>query len=209
MVPYLRDLLAVDRLNWNEQTDALLTLILLAWAIHAINWGFCNGGLNPLLGNRPRELIGIPGIVCSHFLHTVDRDKMGRALSNSHIVGNTVAFGIMGWFITLQGMRLFYLVTIAVALASGIGVWLFGTSGYHVGASGVTFGYCGFLLIYGVTSGNTTAFLIALLVGLVHGKFISGILPGSPGVSWEGHLFGFIGGALTAFLVSSIQLGVL
>jgi Rhomboid family len=212
MVSYLRDFLATDYFDWNDQTETLFNLIVLTWCIHAVNWGFCGGGLIQVLGNRPREIAGLPGILCSHFLHGVWQDRDGRAKDhgNSHIVGNTIAFAVMGWFISLQGIKLFYIVTIAVAVASGLGVWLFGRGGLpHVGASGIIYGYCGFLLIYGVTAGNLNAFLMAVLTGLLYHRAIVGILPDDPGTSWEGHMFGFVGGALTAFLISSIQLGVM
>jgi membrane associated rhomboid family serine protease len=87
-------------------------------------------------------------------------------------------------------------------LVSGLGVWLFGASGVHVGASGLIFGYLGFLLLRGYFERNFPSILLSLIVGFLYGGAIWGVLPTQPGISWEGHLFGFIGGVLAARLLA-------
>lgn len=187
--------------NWHQQAVILRDIVCITWLIHIVNWLFCQGALNQLLGIYPRRIEGIPGIVVAHFLHGWGQDDGAKR----HLFENTFGFLVLGWFILLQGTEVFYTVTIAVAIASGIGTWIFGRAfPPHVGASGVTYGYLGFVLAYGITAGNALAFLLAVVVGLLYGRLIPGILPDSdqPYTSWEMHLFGFIGGMLTAFILS-------
>jgi Rhomboid family len=227
---FLRDLLAADTIDLKAQSEALVNLIAIAWSFHAINWAFAGGGLNQVLCIRPRQVIGLTGIIGAHFCHGVQKNASNEVINGSHIIGNTLAFAPLGWFISFQGITFFYIVTIAVALSSSVGTWLFGREGTsHVGASGVVYGYIGFLLIYGITSGQLSSFLIAVLVLLIYGRGITAILPVqvyrtipvfiiSPitlvfrrlliplRISWEMHLFGFLGGAFMALLLSDIKL---
>jgi membrane associated rhomboid family serine protease len=83
-------------------------------------------------------------------------------------------------------------------LVGGLGTWLIGSPGVHVGASGLIFGYLGFLLARGYFERNFPSILLAIVVGSLYGGAIWGVLPTQPGISWEGHLFGFIGGVLAA-----------
>jgi membrane associated rhomboid family serine protease len=185
--------------EWHGQMAILRDMVLVTWGVHAVNWLFCQGALNQLLGIYPRRLVGLPGIVLAHFLHGWGPDDRTKR----HLFENTFGFLVLGGFIVLQGTGVFYTVTAAVAIASGLGTWLFGRAfPPHVGASGVTYGYLGFVLAYGITAGSLLAFGLAILVGLLYGRLIPGILPDAdhPYTSWEMHLFGFVGGMLTAFL---------
>ena len=191
-----------DLLNFSAHARVLLGLTAIAWLVHALNF---NGWLNYIFGLRPRSLQGLLGIPCSPFLHS----------SRSHIAGNTQAFLLLGWFILTQGIHLFYVVTLATALSSGIGCWLFGRAkSIGVGASGVTYGYLGFLLMYGVTSGSLIALLLTVIVGVRDLWRITGdkynsaqILPDptKPRMGWNAHLYGFMGGVLIALLLSDMR----
>lgn len=199
--------LATDRSTFEEQARSVGDFILIIWAIHIVNWGFGRGGLNWVFGVRPRELTGIFGIFTAPFLHSVRRSS--DEPNNSHIVGNTLSLAVLGLFIALQGLHLFYVVTIASALASGLGTWLFGREGTnHVGVSGVIFGYRGFLIIYGLTSHNLLAFFLGVVSLILYGSRLVNILPADPRfrMSWEGHLFGFLGGMAIGYLISYIKL---
>lgn len=197
--------LATDNFNLEDQARAVGELILIAWAIHIVDWGFGRGAFGWAFGVRPRQVTGLFGIALAPFLHGVRR-KDGEP-DNSHIVGNTLAFAVLGLFIAVQGLRLFYVVSIVSALVGGLGTWLFGRENtYHVGASGVIYGYTGFLLVYGFISRNILALILGITTFILYGRYIVGILPTRPGISWEGHLFGFIGGVFAAYLISYVRL---
>ncbi|KAM3100684.1 rhomboid family intramembrane serine protease [Phormidesmis sp. 146-35] len=166
-------------------------LIGLMWLIEIADV-FVGGRLN-FFGIIPRTEIGLRGILFAPFLHN----------GFGHLISNTVPFITLGWFVMLRAVREFFTVSAIALLASGIGVWLFGSPGIHLGASGVVFGYFGFLLSRAYFERSALAIAISAAVGLLYGGLIWGVLPTRMGISWEGHLFGFIGGVLAANWLSS------
>jgi len=151
------------------------------------------GGALNSYGVRPHQLIGLRGIVFAPFLH----GGLG------HLIANTIPFLILGWFVMLQETRDFFVVTGITMLVSGLGTWLVGSSNsVHIGASGLIFGYLGFLLLRGYFERNFPSILLSLIVGFLYGGTIWGVLPIQYGVSWQMHLFGFIGGVIAARLLA-------
>lgn len=175
-----------------NQLRILAEFLIYAWSVGLINWLVCGGALNGF-GIRPRALFGLVGIFFSPFIHA-DWD---------HLLGNTVPFLILGWFIMLQGgITNFFVVTAFVALFSGFGIWLFGqpkTS--HIGASSVIFGYLGFLLLRSYVDRDSVAIMLTAIVGFIYGKTLWLVFPIRSGMSWEGHMFGLLGGVLSAYLI--------
>jgi membrane associated rhomboid family serine protease len=161
------------------------------WAIQFVNLLVFRQTLN-LYGIIPRQVIGLRGILFAPFLH----GGLG------HLIANTIPFVILGWFVMLQETSDFFAVTAITMVVSGLGVWLFGSSGVHVGASALIFGYLGFLLLRGYFERNFPSILLSLVVGFLYGGAIWGVLPTRPGISWEGHLFGFIGGVIAARILA-------
>ena len=167
--------------------------LLVIWLVSLFNILFLRNGLARLFGIRPRQLIGLLGIPCSPLLH---RDI-------GHLVANTVPFAVLGWLILLQeqlqGNGNFYAVTFTVLLISGLGTWLFGRDAVHIGASGLVFGYIGFLLVSVYAAGPTILTIgAAVLVLWIYGAQLWNVFPGADvkTMSWEGHLFGFMGGVV-------------
>lgn len=117
-----------------------------------------------------------------------------------HYVSNIFPLIVFSMLLLQHGIYRYFLVTFFVVLVGGGAVWLFGRNAVHVGASGVIFGYFGFLLLAGILSREVKLIGISFLVGSVYGGIIFGVLPLQPGVSWEGHLFGFLSGLLAAFM---------
>lgn len=143
-------------------------------------------------GIQPRRAAGLPGIVLAPFLH----DGLG------HLIVNSVPFIVLGGIVLLGGARMFWGVTIFVTLLGGLGVWLFaGSFSNHLGASGLIFGYLGFVLARGVFEKSLPWMLVACAVLVVYGGLLFGVLPSQAGVSWQGHLFGFLAGIGAARLM--------
>lgn len=161
-------------------------IVGLLWLIEIVDV-FLGGRLN-FYGIIPRTSIGLRGILFAPFLHA----------NFAHLISNTIPFVTLGWFVMLRETSDFFLVSTIVALASGIGVWIFGAPGVHLGASGVIFGYFGFLLSRAYFERSALAVALSLAVALLYGGLIWGVLPSHVGISWEGHLFGFVGGILAA-----------
>ncbi len=175
-------------------------LVVLMWVVEFANVLFFQRavsfyGASPGLGIYgiiPRHLIGLRGILFAPFLHA----------NFAHLIGNTVPFIALGWLIMLRETSDFFWVSLIAAVVSGSGTWIFGSSGVHIGASGVIFGYLGYLLARGYFERSMLAIAMSLFVGTLYGSLIWGILPTHIGISWEGHLFGFLGGVLAARLLT-------
>ena len=140
-------------------------------------------------GIEPRQADGLIGIAAAPFLH----------LGFGHLVANTVPFVLMGFAIAFKGALRVLAVTVIVALVSGAGTWLVApASTVHIGASGVVFGYATYLLSRGFFDRDVLELAIGLAVGLVWGSALLGGLLPQDGISWQGHLFGAIGGVVAA-----------
>jgi len=173
------------------QATILGGLVAVMWGLELIDLVIFQGALDSY-GILPRTIIGLRGILFAPFLHG----------GLPHLIANTIPFLTLGWFVMLQETSDFFIVTAITMVVSGLGVWLIGSPGVHIGASGLVFGYLGFLLLRGYFQRNIPSILLSLLVGFLYGGAIWGVLPTVPGVSWEGHLFGFIGGIIAARLLS-------
>ncbi len=144
-------------------------------------------------GIEPREVDGLDGLAFAPFLHG----------SWGHLIGNTVPFIVLGGLIALSGLARLAWVTAIVAAVGGLGVWLFAQSNsLHIGASGVVFGYAGYLVARGLFTRSLLHLAVGALVAVVWGTtLLSGLVP-HDGISWQGHLFGGIGGLLAARVLS-------
>ncbi len=161
----------------------LFTLLGLMWTLEILD-------LLPFVdldrfGIRPRSASGLIGIVCAPLLHA----------GFGHLLANSLPFLILGGFVLLGGVRVFWRVTLFVVLISGLGVWLSATTfSNHLGASGLIFGYLGFLLARGFFEKSWPWTLAGCALLFVYGGMLFGVLPLQSGVSWQGHLFGFLAG---------------
>lgn len=163
------------------------TTVTSVWAAFTAN--LVASGALTRFGVRPRTIDGLWGIPIAPFLHA----------NVAHLVSNTVPLLVLGWLVLLRDARHFIPVTLLAMLGSGLCAWLLGAPGsVHIGASGVVFGYFGFLMLAGWFARSLGSIAISLLVTVLWGGLVFGVLPGQPGISWQGHLGGFIGGVLAA-----------
>lgn len=173
-----------------RRAAALVAFVALLWAIQIINW-ITGYGLNPTFGLIPRYLGGLDGVIAMPLLHG----------SYAHLMANTPPLLVMGGLLVATTTRALLAVNAVVIGFGGGLVWLFGGSAIHIGASGLVFGWFGFLVTRGLVDRSPTTLGAALVVGVLYGSILWGVLPGQPGVSWEAHLFGVIAGAAAAVLV--------
>lgn len=190
--PKFRNRLIRVSSNYKTQLVILGGFILLIWLLEIIDWLFLDGSLDRL-GVKPRSFTGLRGILLMPFLHK----------GFGHLLANTVPFLVLGALVMMNGIDRFFFVTGLEMVVAGIGVWLFGSAGsVHIGASGIIFGYFGFLLTSAYFERSLRAIIIAFAVLVFYGGILWGLLPFWIGVSWLGHLFGFVGGVLAAYLLS-------
>ena len=144
-------------------------------------------------GIEPRETDGLIGIVAAPFLHA----------GFGHLMSNTVPFVVMGAVIALSGAARVLAVSAIVALVSGAGTWLVAPEHTnHIGASGVVFGFATYLMARGVFNRSLLELAVGVLVAAVFGTALLAGLAPQPGISWQGHLFGAIGGVVAARLLA-------
>ena len=167
----------------------LFGLLAVMWMIEGLDW------LLPFFdpdqyGIRPRSTQGLLGILAAPFLHG----------DFAHLAANSLPFLILGGLVMLGERGVFWSVTIFVIVVGGFAVWLIAPAHtVHIGASGLIFGYLGFLLSRGFFERSPTWILVALGLLLLYGGMIFGVLPGQRGVSWQSHLFGFVAGIIAAW----------
>jgi membrane associated rhomboid family serine protease len=143
-------------------------------------------------GLVPRTFRGLTGIVTMPFLHG----------DFKHLLGNTVPLAVT--MMLLAGSRANSgAIVVIITLLGGIGLWLFGRTALHIGASGLVFGLIAFHVCAGIFEKRLQSVVLSVVVGLLYASTIlQGIVPFQRGVSWEGHLIGAIAGALVALIVS-------
>ncbi len=170
-----------------SQVTVLSSALGVAWVTFVGT--LLSGGALLAYGIVPRTVLGLRGILFAPFLHA----------NLNHLVANTIPFVLLGWLVMLRDSRHFGRVTVAAMLGSGLLSWTLGAPGsIHIGASGVIFGYLGFLMVSGWYARTFASVALSVGVTLAWGSLVFGVLPTVPGVSWQGHLGGFIGGVLAA-----------
>ncbi|WP_121002805.1 rhomboid family intramembrane serine protease [Saccharothrix australiensis] len=150
------------------------------------------GGRLDASGVRPRDFTEWDNLLWAPVLH----------LGWDHVTGNAVPLLVLGFLASSGGVKQFLQVTAVIWLTNGLGVWVFGSPGSHIGASGLVFGFLVFLLLRGLFARSAAQVLVAVVVFALYGALLLGVLPGQPGISWESHLFGALGGALAAWGVA-------
>jgi membrane associated rhomboid family serine protease len=179
--------------EFKSQVTILGGFVALFWLIEILDLAVF-GGMLETFGIVPHSLIGLRGIIFAPFLH----GSMG------HLLANTLPFVILGWLVMVQETSDFWIVTFLSAVIGGLGVWFLGIPGtLHVGSSILIFGYLGFLMLRGYFQRNLPSIALSLLVIFLYGGLVWGVLPGAQGISWQGHLFGFIGGGVAAKLIAT------
>lgn len=144
-------------------------------------------------GILARSLDGLDGIVWAPVLHD----------GWSHLFANTVPVLVFAFLAMAGGIGQWAVVTATIWVVGGLGVWLTAPEDVvTVGASGLAFGWLLFLLVRGLFNRSVGQLLVAVVLLFVWGGMLWGILPGQPSVSWQGHLFGALGGVLAAWIVS-------
>lgn len=193
MPPHPSDQKSAARALWAEikaQARILGGFVGVLWAIHIVN--AILGGALVGLGIWPRTLRGLVGILFAPFLHG----------SFAHLSANTVPLVVLGGLVMSRRRRDLLFVSVVAGLVGGLGTWLIApAASVHVGASILIFGYLGFLLLRGVFDRKLWSILGSIAVFFLYGGALWGVLPGQIGISWQGHLFGLLGGVLAAWLM--------
>ncbi|MDF1739550.1 MAG: rhomboid family intramembrane serine protease [Verrucomicrobiales bacterium] len=174
-------------LAMKDNLALLVGAVVIAWGLQIadlVTFSFLDN-----FGIKPRTLSGLFGILAAPFLHG----------GFGHLLSNTLPFLMLGGIVLIGGRKLFVAISLFIIAIGGGALWTVGPAGTnHIGASLLIFGYLGFLLARGVVEKSTFWIVVSVVVLVLYGGMLAGVLPGQEGISWQGHLFGFISGVLGA-----------
>lgn len=174
------------------QTNLHLVAALIAclFIIHFINVIFLKRKLFRL-GLLPRHFRGLPGIILSPFLHG----------NFNHVFFNSIPLFALMNLVLLDGKEIFFIASVSITLLSGTLVWCFGRTAIHIGASGLILGYWSYCLMGIADKGFATGIILGVVCLYHFGTLLMDLFPSDKGTSWEGHLFGFVAGIATYYLL--------
>ncbi|MFB4305346.1 rhomboid family intramembrane serine protease [Actinomadura sp. GTD37] len=173
---------------------ALSSLVLVGsvtavmWVLEALDYT-TNGWLDRF-GIQPRDVDDLPDIFTAPFMHA----------GFGHLMANTLPFLILGFIAAARGIGKFLVASLIIIVVGGLGVW-FLSSANTLGSSILIFGFFGYLVGRGIFERRLLDIGIAVAVVAVYGTMILGVIPGDPGISWQGHLFGLLGGVLASWFL--------
>ncbi len=167
-------------------------LLVVLWVVQLLDAAL--PGSFAVFGIRSWDVGGLTGIVLAPLLHA----------GWGHLIANSLPLLVLGCLVAGEGARRFWAVTGVVTVVSGLGTWLVNAPGtLTVGASGLVFGYFGYIVARVFTPGRVShrisfAVVAVVVIGLYGGSMLAGVIGVRDGISWQAHLFGALGGALAA-----------
>ncbi|HEY3138270.1 MAG TPA: rhomboid family intramembrane serine protease [Blastocatellia bacterium] len=170
--------------NFRLAAKLSLGFVAVLWLIPLLGWGL----ELERFGVRPREWIGLPGILVAPLLHA----------GFIHLIANTLPLLVLGTTMLHLYPTAAFRVLPAIYIGPGIAVWLFARAGNHVGASGLVYGMVSYVFVAGLIRRDRRAIAASLLVAFMYGASVWGVLPIRNGMSWETHLAAALIGALMA-----------
>ena len=164
-----------------------LLFVLILWVVKL--YEVVNNTNLYMYGLYPRKVSGLIGIVTGPLLHA----------DFPHLISNTLPLLVLGPIIFYSYRTIAFQVFFWVYLMTGVWVWAAGRDSYHIGASGIIYGFITFLFFSGIFRKDTRLMALSLFVTFLYGGAIWGILPFQKGISWESHLLGSLAGIITAY----------
>jgi membrane associated rhomboid family serine protease len=184
----------IDQHHKSSLAPAILWPLLIVFSIWIVYWIEIRFRFNfTSFGVYPRQVRGLFGIFASPFIHS----------GIDHLYKNSIPLLVL-----LASLFYFYKdiawkALLFGLLSSGLLTWIIARPSFHIGASGVVYFLASFLFFKGIHSRNYRLVALALIVVFLYGSLVWGTMPGEPGISWEGHLSGFISGLLLSFFLKS------
>ncbi|WP_327113216.1 rhomboid family intramembrane serine protease [Nocardia sp. NBC_01730] len=183
--------LAAVKQLWLRAVVVIIGFVGLLYGIEGVDT-FADHRLDRA-GIEPRRAEGLSGILFAPVLHG----------GWDHLIGNTLPVLVLGFLALLAGIGRGLAATAIIWIVAGVGTWLTGAAGsVHLGASVLVFGWLTFLISRGWFARNPGQIVLGLVVLALYGSLLWGVLPGQPGISWQGHLFGAVGGLLAGWVLS-------
>lgn len=177
--------------TWKTRAATLGGFVGIMWVVRLLD--AVTPGMQSAAGTGivPRTWSGLDGILVAPFIH----------FDFAHLLANTVPLLLLGTLVLFRGVSELVFVVLVSGLIGGAGTWLFGAgNAQHIGASGIVFGFFGYLLFRTAFDRRPASAFIALIVAVGYGTAMLYALIPAGGISWSAHFFGFAGGFLAARL---------
>lgn len=168
----------------------ILALITVMWALEIID--FVLGGALDRYGIVAWQPEGLMGIFFAPFLH----------VGFAHLMANSLPLIILGFLAAVRGVGRFLWASLIIIVVGGLGTWITTQPGVTaLGASGLVFGYFGYVMARGLFDRRALDIVIGIGVAVAYYSLLWGLLPNQEGISWQGHLFGLVGGVVAAWVL--------
>ena len=168
----------------------MVGVLAAVWLVQLANWS-ADYALTRDHGIRPHQPGRLVDVFSAPFLH----------MNWQHLEGNSGPLFVFGFLAAYRGVRKFLGLSLLIVLTSGGAIWLFqGADTVSAGASGVVYGYFGYVVLRGIFDRNPVDTLIGAVMGASFAYILTRAVPGAPGVSWLGHLGGLAGGLAGAWI---------
>lgn len=175
----------------NEVLVAPLVSVLLIWTVFLIELRY-KINLNEY-GIYPQKLSGLMGVLLGPFIHG----------SVEHLYNNTIPLAVLTASLFYFYRKIALRILLVGLVVSGLFTWVIGRPSYHIGASGVIYLLASFIFFKGIFTKHYRLVALSLIVVFVYGSMLWYIFPVEDGISWEGHLGGFLTGLFLAFFVKA------
>ena len=164
--------------------------LVVVWVIFAVQQLWGQSALK--FGVHPLDVSSLPDIITAPWLHG----------SLAHVASNSIPGAVFAFLIAWSSRRDVFVATAIIVLLSGAGVWLIGGVGsVHIGASGVLYGWLAYLVVRGFFSHSFGQLALGVALGLSYTGWLWGVVPTTPGVSWQYHLCGAVAGVVAAWVM--------
>ncbi|WP_052423075.1 rhomboid family intramembrane serine protease [Nonomuraea candida] len=168
----------------------VLAMLAVMWVVEGVDF-FLGGTLDRQFGIVGWTRDGLVGIIFAPFLHG----------GFGHLMANSLPLLVLGFLAGLRDVRKFVWASVLIVFIGGLGTWATSPRAYTVGASGLVFGYFGYILARGLFDRSLLDIVIGIGVGIAYWGILAGLLPNQDGISWQGHLFGLLGGVVAAWVL--------
>lgn len=179
--------------DWGRAAVLMAAFVVLLYLIESVD-SIIDYCIDCTAGIEPRAVDGLDGILFAPLLHG----------SWDHLIGNTLPVLILGFLTLATGIGRGLAATAIVWIVAGLGTWLTGgTNSIHIGASSLVFGWLTYLICRGWFARRIGQIVLGVVVLAFYGSLLWGVLPGQDGISWQGHLFGAMGGLIAGWVLST------
>lgn len=184
-------LLMKDEQHFKQQQSVFLIPTLYVITIWFVYWIEINFDFNfNKYGVYPRTLEGLKGVFLTHFIHS----------NTNHLFNNSIPL-----FVLLSSLFYFYKdvaykVLLCGAFFTGLLTWTIARESYHIGASGIVYLLFSFVFFSGLIKKHFRLVALSLAIIFLYGSMIWYVMPIKDGMSWEGHLSGFLVGLILAVI---------